>query len=322
MCLALRSQSRHRSRQIIYRDQSYVDDSDPEEDPKEDFEDGPVDYPADGGDGDDDDPSDDDEEEKEASEEEEAEEEEEEHQAPADSIVTPVVDHVPSSEKTKPFETDESAPTARSPQTIIIATDSEHHTSRYDVGESSAAAPRPAGGHRIDYRFIGTLDAETRRQRAEEVGYRIRDTWEQDTQDIYAMIEDAQDRQTWIFQSVETLIDDRQYHYELAMRLDPHLDAGSPYRCAGFIDSGPDRIGSCTAEHLADGAMARFEHVRLEIKSRAKCYQCTGSSAIGLLRCFIAESYILSNDERNDWLRLREAWDASKDLEASGIGYK
>ncbi|GKF53254.1 hypothetical protein Tco_0160164 [Tanacetum coccineum] len=97
----------------------YVDDSDPEEDPKEDFEDGPVDYPADGGDGDDDDPSDDDEEEKEASEEEEAEEEEEEHQAPADSIVTPVVDHVPSSEKTKPFETDESAPTPRSPQTIV-----------------------------------------------------------------------------------------------------------------------------------------------------------------------------------------------------------
>ncbi|GKF82133.1 hypothetical protein Tco_0243789, partial [Tanacetum coccineum] len=29
----------------------------------------------------------------------------------------------------------------------------------------------------IDYGFIGTLDAETRRQRAEEVGYRIRDTW-------------------------------------------------------------------------------------------------------------------------------------------------
>ncbi|GJV68364.1 putative reverse transcriptase domain-containing protein [Tanacetum coccineum] len=50
-------------------------------------------------------------------------------------------------------------------------------TSRYEVGESSIAAPRPAGGHGIDYGFIGTLDAETRRQRAKEVGYRIRDTW-------------------------------------------------------------------------------------------------------------------------------------------------
>ncbi|GKB51530.1 hypothetical protein Tco_0902283 [Tanacetum coccineum] len=44
----------------------YVADSDPEEDPEEDYEDGPVDYLADGGDGDDDDSSDDDEEEEEA----------------------------------------------------------------------------------------------------------------------------------------------------------------------------------------------------------------------------------------------------------------
>ncbi|GKG00858.1 hypothetical protein Tco_0302548, partial [Tanacetum coccineum] len=87
----------------------YVAASDPEENSK----DGPVDYPADGGDGDDDDSSDDDEEEEEASEEEEAEEEEgeEEHLAPADSVVAPVVDHVPSSEETEPFETDESAAT-------------------------------------------------------------------------------------------------------------------------------------------------------------------------------------------------------------------
>ncbi|GJV29500.1 hypothetical protein Tco_1385948 [Tanacetum coccineum] len=77
-------------------------------------------------------------------------------------------------------------------------------TSRYKVRESSAAAPRPAGDHGIDYGFIGTLDAKTRRQIAEEVGYGIRDTSvdpreEQDTQDIYAVIEDAQDRQTRIF---------------------------------------------------------------------------------------------------------------------------
>ncbi|GJR45517.1 hypothetical protein Tco_1313620 [Tanacetum coccineum] len=49
----------------------YVADLDLEEDPEENSEDGPVDYPADGGDNDDDDSSDDDEEEEEASEEEE-----------------------------------------------------------------------------------------------------------------------------------------------------------------------------------------------------------------------------------------------------------
>ncbi|GKG28470.1 hypothetical protein Tco_0406797, partial [Tanacetum coccineum] len=50
-------------------------------------------------------------------------------------------------------------------------------TSRYEVEKCSTAAPRPVGGHGIEYGFIGTLEAETRRQRAEEVGYRIRDTW-------------------------------------------------------------------------------------------------------------------------------------------------
>ncbi|GKD27716.1 hypothetical protein Tco_1233930 [Tanacetum coccineum] len=50
-------------------------------------------------------------------------------------------------------------------------------SSRYEVGESSTAVPRPIGGHRVDYGFIGTMEAEARRQRAEAVGYGIRDTW-------------------------------------------------------------------------------------------------------------------------------------------------
>ncbi|GKC70721.1 hypothetical protein Tco_1116604, partial [Tanacetum coccineum] len=47
-------------------------------------------------------------------------------------------------------------------------------TSRYEVGESSIAAPRPTRGHRADYGFIGTMDAKIRRQTAEEVVYGIR----------------------------------------------------------------------------------------------------------------------------------------------------
>ncbi|GKD76190.1 hypothetical protein Tco_1334472, partial [Tanacetum coccineum] len=90
----------------------YVADSDP----KEDSEDGLVDYPADRGDDDDDDDSSDDDEEEEASEEEEAEEEEEEeYLAPADPVVAPVADHVPSSKEIEPFETDESVATPPSP---------------------------------------------------------------------------------------------------------------------------------------------------------------------------------------------------------------
>ncbi|GKA28997.1 hypothetical protein Tco_0715242, partial [Tanacetum coccineum] len=108
---------------------------------------------------------------------------------------------------------------------------------KYEIGEgSSAAAARSTGGRRADYGFVGTMDTEIRRQRSEEVGYRIRDVWvdpretveevapmtlegvntrvtrlttvlEQDIQDIYAMIGDTQDRQTHIYQSVETLVE-------------------------------------------------------------------------------------------------------------------
>ncbi|GKF33375.1 hypothetical protein Tco_0106575, partial [Tanacetum coccineum] len=42
---------------------------------------------------------------------------------------------------------------------------------------SAAAATRPVGGRRADYRFVGTMDTKIRRWRAEEVGYGIRDVW-------------------------------------------------------------------------------------------------------------------------------------------------
>ncbi|GJW99756.1 putative reverse transcriptase domain-containing protein [Tanacetum coccineum] len=122
-------------------------------------------------------------------------------------------------------------------------------TSRYEVGESSTTAPRPTRGHRANYGFIGTMGAEIRRQRAKEVGYGIRDVWvdstevveevapttlegvnarvielaavqEQDTHDIYDVIEDTQDRQTQLFQRVDRLVEDRQFHYETVRLLD------------------------------------------------------------------------------------------------------
>nr|GFC64733.1 hypothetical protein [Tanacetum cinerariifolium] len=94
--------------------------------------------------------------------------------------------------------------------------------------------------------------AEIRRRREEDIRYGIRDTWidprdvteeealttlegvntrvtelaavkEQDTQDIYGVMEDTQGRQTEIFQRVEALVDDSQYYYETG-RLDQRID--------------------------------------------------------------------------------------------------
>ncbi|GJU60541.1 putative reverse transcriptase domain-containing protein [Tanacetum coccineum] len=102
--------------------------------------------------------------------------------------------------------------------------------SRYEIGESSTA--RPTGDRGVDYGFVSTVDAEARWQGISEVGYGIRDTWvdpaeavpeiapmtvgevntrvtelaelhEHDTQDLYALLEDAQDSRSRISQRVD-----------------------------------------------------------------------------------------------------------------------
>ncbi|GJT26351.1 hypothetical protein Tco_0906626 [Tanacetum coccineum] len=121
--------------------------------------------------------------------------------------------------------------------------------SRFEVGESSTATARPTRGHRADYGFIGTLDAKIRCQRAEKVSYGIRDVWvdpaeavkevapttlegvndrvtelarvqEEDTQDIYAVIEDVQDRQTLLSQRVDVLVEDKEFHQETVLLME------------------------------------------------------------------------------------------------------
>nr|GEZ80951.1 hypothetical protein [Tanacetum cinerariifolium] len=48
----------------------------------------------------------------------------------------------------------------------------------YEVGESSSAATRPAGGLRVDYGFVATMDKEIRHDPKREVGYGITDSWD------------------------------------------------------------------------------------------------------------------------------------------------
>ncbi|GKE75556.1 hypothetical protein Tco_1537597 [Tanacetum coccineum] len=99
---------------------------------------------------------------------------------------------------------------------------------RCEVGESSVvAAARLIGGHRADHRDVWVDPREAVEEVAsmtlEGVNTRVTElatVQEQDTQDIYAVIGDTQDRQTQIYQRVETLVDDSQYHYETTRLLD------------------------------------------------------------------------------------------------------
>nr|GEX04680.1 reverse transcriptase domain-containing protein [Tanacetum cinerariifolium] len=96
-----------------------------------------------------------------------------------------------------------------------------------EAGESSAAAvARPIEGRRADYGFFGSVEAEIRRWRVEDIGYGIRDTWidPRDVAEEEALTTlegvNTRGRQTEIFQRVEALVDDSQYHYETGRLVD------------------------------------------------------------------------------------------------------
>ncbi|GJY38937.1 hypothetical protein Tco_0425301 [Tanacetum coccineum] len=307
----------------------YVPESDLEEEPEEDDEDpeeDPTDYPADRDDDDDDDDDED----------EDEDEEEEVHPAPADSVppvhrmtarflVTKLAAMVRLRAETPSTSHPLPLPTS-SPLLQLLSFDQS----------SAAAAARPIGGRRADYGFVDTVDAEISRRRAEEVGYGIRDAWvdprdaaeevalttlegvntrvtelaavqEQDTQDIYGVIEDTQGRQTQIFQRVEALVDDRQYHYETARLLDQEamfsreawahsmgLGSAIHYELQGYmthtwvqdqrIDAQDSLIATLTAQlsslqgHLAT-ALGEIRALQARDHARAGAPEGAGSSA-------------------------------------------
>nr|GEV06213.1 hypothetical protein [Tanacetum cinerariifolium] len=89
-------------------------------------------------------------------------------------------------------------------------------TSRYEVKESLTTAARPTEGHRVDYGFIDTLDAETRRQRAEKVGYGIRDVWVDPTE--------AVEEKTMLLMEQEALVSREAWAQSVGLSLAVHQE--------------------------------------------------------------------------------------------------
>nr|GFA96284.1 hypothetical protein [Tanacetum cinerariifolium] len=239
-------------------------DEDPKDDDDEDPEEDPADYPTDHDDDDDEEeeePSGDDADEED--EEQDEDDEEEEHPASADSIPPPpalrhhpLSSFIPLLAASPPLQLLSSDRRADRPEVTLPPRKRLNivHFPGYKAGESSvAAAARPIEGRRADYGFVDSVEAEIRQRRAEDIGYGIRDTWidprdvadevalttlegvntrvtelaavqEQDTQDIYGVMEDIQGRQTEIFQRVEALVDDSSTITRLADWLIRRLD--------------------------------------------------------------------------------------------------
>nr|GFB09735.1 hypothetical protein [Tanacetum cinerariifolium] len=194
----------------------YIPESDPEDDDDEDPKEDPADYPADHDD--EEEPSGDDADGEDEEQDEDDDDEEEEHPASADSISPPTALHVTARISSRP-----------QPPTLFFTKEDAERLSivycpGYEARESlAAAATRLIEGRRADYGFVDFVEAKIRRRIAEDIGYGIRDTLidprdvaeeealttlegvntrvtelaavqEQDTQDIYGVMEDTQGR--------------------------------------------------------------------------------------------------------------------------------
>nr|GEU72675.1 reverse transcriptase domain-containing protein [Tanacetum cinerariifolium] len=150
-----------------------------------------------------------------------------------------------------------------SPSTLTsLSPPSVGERSKYEVGESFTR------GRRVDYGFADTVETEMRHRGIREVGYGIRDTWidlaeavpemapttlekvntrvtelaelhEHDTQDLYALLEDAQDVQAMIDQALlrnYTNRDGSQSLHEDNLR---HMQTTRPCFYANFMKCHP-----------------------------------------------------------------------------------
>nr|GFA48221.1 hypothetical protein [Tanacetum cinerariifolium] len=204
----------------------YIPEFDPDEDPEDDDDEDPkedlADYPADHDDDEEEEPFGNDADEEDEEQDEDDDDEEEEHPTLADSIPPPPALRVTATISLGPQPptlsfTNQYAERADRPEVTLPPQKRLGivHCLGYKAGESSVAATaRPIEGRRADYGFVDSVEAEIRRRRVEDVRYGIIDTWI-DPGDVA-----EEGRQTEIFQRVEALVDDRQYHYETGRLVD------------------------------------------------------------------------------------------------------
>nr|GFA54781.1 hypothetical protein [Tanacetum cinerariifolium] len=111
---------------------------------------------------------------------------------------------------------------------------------------------------------------------------------EKDTQDIYGVMEDAQGRQTEMFQRVEMLVDDSQYHYETGRLVDQearYLRDVAKEEALTTLE-GVNTRGRQTeifqrVEALVDDSQYHYETGRL-VDQEARCSREAWAHSIGL----------------------------------------
>nr|GEU63253.1 hypothetical protein [Tanacetum cinerariifolium] len=99
----------------------------------------------------------------------------------------------------------------------------------YEVGESSSAAvARPAGGLRVDYGFVTTMDREIMRDPEREVGYGITKSWDEIVETLQGVPVSTDTELGGYIREFETRV--RQDMDEIYMRLDDEQNASDLVR--------------------------------------------------------------------------------------------
>ncbi|GJT06680.1 hypothetical protein Tco_0841142 [Tanacetum coccineum] len=139
----------------------------------------------------------------------------------------------------------------------------------YEVGESSSAVARLAGGIRADYGFLATIDREIRHDPKRDVEYGITDSWDEivetlqghqlDMDEIYTRLYDEQSGRQLLADQLNMLFRDRRAHARTARLME--TEARMSREAWGQ---------SMDASDLARAKMAEFERQQGPAKGPAE----------------------------------------------------
>nr|GEU74914.1 hypothetical protein [Tanacetum cinerariifolium] len=246
-------------------------------------------------------------------------------------LAMPIPPPSPLTPLSSPLQQIPSPPLLASPPILPIPLHVASLPYRYEARESSVATlARPIEGRRADYGFVDSVKAEIRRRRAKDIRYGIKDTWidprdvieeealttfegvntrvtelaavqEQDTQDIYRVMEDTQGRQMEIFQRVKTLVIDNpditieeyiMYEMEKALRNNQVYD----------WETAKETVGSTTMQKSGIQCYncKEFRHVARECQ-KPKREKDAAYHREKMLLCKQEEAGIQLNAEQADW---------------------
>ncbi|GJT44815.1 hypothetical protein Tco_0953530 [Tanacetum coccineum] len=122
---------------------------------------------------------------------------------------------------------------------------------------------------------------------------------EQDTQDIYAVIEDGQDRQTQLFQRVDGLVEDGQFHYETARLLDreAHVSREAWAHSVGLSSAVHYELQAYrTHTQMQDYRIASQESLMTTLIAQVSSLQGQLSAALGQIQALQARDQTHADD--------------------------